>query len=431
MVAPSDDEAASQRTACAYERGSLPAETQGASHPMGDEIPLDTILVVMMENRSFDHYFQRLPEYGQPDVDVAPASFTNPDTEGNLVSTFHQQSPCFVDTKHSWRGTHVQLGNGAMNGFVVSNEGDHEQPARGNLEMFAGRRAMGYHDETDLPFYYWLANEFAIADRYFSSVPGPTFPNRMFLYAASSHGNVHNAVPGDFDVIVEYLEQREIDWRIYADATPGLGMYITKASLILEHVVPVEAYFEDAAAGRLPSFAFIDPAIGVGTGQYDNNDEHPPALPQIGEQFVARLVDALAKSTQWSRSAMFITYDEHGGLYDHVAPPQACPPDDIPLKLSPDDPIKGLDRYGLRVPLIVVSPYARRHHVSHGVYDHTSITRFVEARWTMPAMTARDANALAPWDMFDFSAPPSEPPVVTIPTVPDEALAVCEAVFGG
>ena len=302
----------------------------------------------------------------------------------------------------------------------------------GNLEMFHGRRAMGYYDETDLPFYYWLASEFAIGDRYFSSMPGPTFPNRMFLYAASSHGHVHNQVPGDFDVIVDYLEQRQVSWKVYADSSPGFGMYIAKAHYIAEHVVPIEEYFVDAANGDLPGFAFVDPAIGLGTGTYDNNDEHPPALAQLGERFVAEVIDALTKSPNWSRSALFLTYDEHGGLYDHVAPPDACPPDDLPPKYKPGDPEKGFDKLGIRVPFMVVSPYAKKHFVGHEVYDHTSILRFVEARYVMPALTARDANALAPWDMFDFDNPPhADPPVIEIPVVSQSELDVCAEVFAG
>jgi phospholipase C len=430
VVAPSDAEAAEARKACAYEAGSLPEETQGKSFPMAEEIPIDHVLVVMMENRSFDHYFQKLPEYGQPDVDVAPDDFANPDTDGNSTPFFHQESYCFVDTNHGFSGTHEQINGGAMDGFVATNEGAGEMPAMGNLEMFHGRRALGYYDDGDLPFYYWLANEFAIGDRYFSSMPGPTLPNRMFLYAATSHGKVHNSLPGPIDIILDYLDQREIEWKVYASASPGVAIFATKGQALFERIVPIEQYFEDAKNGTLPPFAFVDPAIGIGTGQYDTNDEHPPALAQLGQRFVAEVVDALTKSPLWDRSALFVTYDEHGGLFDHVEPPPACVPDDVPLETEPGDPDKQLDRYGIRVPFIVVSPYAKKHHVGHEIYDHTSILRFIEARWVMPALTRRDANALAPWDMFDFDAPPHlDPPAISLPPIPDDQLEACGQVF--
>jgi phospholipase C len=222
-----------------------------------------------------------------------------------------------------------------------------------------------------------------------------------------------------------------VAWTIYTDTTPGIGLFITKAQLITSHIKRLDDYFVDAAAGKLPSFAFVDPAVGIGTGSYDNNDEHPPAIAQIGQRFVAEVVDALAKSPQWSRSALFLTYDEHGGLYDHVSPPDACPPDDFAADIDPGEPDKPFDKYGVRVPFIVVSPYAKRHHVGHEIYDHTSITRFIEARFVLPAMTARDANALAPWDMFDFSAPATPPPTISIPAIPSDQNAACAAAFEG
>src|SRR5690606_26380105 len=139
--------------------------------------------------------------------------------------------------------------------------------------------------------------------------------------------------------------------------------------------------------------------------------------------------DALTKSPVWARSALFLTYDEHGGLYDHVEPPPACPPDEHVVPLD-DGTEPSFDHYGIRVPFIVVSPYAKPHHVSHRVYDHTSILRFIEARFVMPAMTARDANAEAPWDMFDFSSPAfADPPAIAIPPVDQAKLDACRAIF--
>ena len=123
-----------------------------------------------------------------------------------------------------------------------------------------------------------------------------------------------------------------------------------------------------------------------------------------------------------------MTYDEHGGLYDHVAPPKACPPDEIAPILNEKDTPAQFDEYGVRVPFIVVSPFAKRHYVSHTVYDHTSILRFVEARFVLPALSHRDANAMAPFDLFDFDRP-TLPPTITLPTVDEGKLELCRSVF--
>jgi phospholipase C len=432
VVPPSDDTARQNRASCSYKKGALPAETQGASYPMGTQIPIDHILVIMMENRSFDHYFQKLPEYGQPGVDVAKSDFSNPDPDGKPVTIFRDTQYCFVDTAHGWNPVHKQVNDGKMDGFVTTSESNHEAPAGGTLEMLAGDRAMGYYDHTDLPFYYWLANTFAIGDRYFCSLQGPTYPNRMYLYAASSLGLTGNTLPPqNATLILDYLDQRKIDWRIYRAGTPGISAFVKHLQRYGEEgrLHSMGEYFADAKNGTLPQFAFVDPNIGLSTGKWDTNDEHPPAMAQFGERFVADVVDALTKSPNWSRSALFVTYDEHGGLYDHVVPPKACPPDE----LEPKDSKEKFDEYGIRVPFLVVSPYAKKHHVSHEVYDHTSIVRFIEARFVMPALTHRDANALAPFDMFDFKNPPHlEPPKVTLPpAIPTAKSDACRKIFTG
>lgn len=421
VTPPSDAEAEQQRAACGYQAGMLPAETQGASHPNGADIPIDHILIVMMENRSFDHYFQKLPEQGQADADVAPADFTNPDPDGQPVGLFHDESYCFVDTAHGWDASHLQVNDGAMDGFVLTNEGHHELPAHGTLEMLSGTRAMGYYDASDLPFYYFLANEFAIGDRYFASVRGPTWPNRMYLFAASSFGLKSNEIAIADKTLIDYLDLRQIDWKLYHSTTATYGMFADKyvEQIKSGRIVLFDEYFADLAAGTLPQVAFVEP--GVAREAYDANDEHPPAIMQIGQRWAAEVIDALMKSQHWERSALFLTYDEHGGLYDHVAPPPACAPD----AMSAD-----FDHLGIRVPFMVVSPYAKRHHVSHRVYDHTSIVRFVEARFVMPALTGRDANAEAPWDMFDFANPPNlTTPAFALPEVDAGKLAACAAIF--
>jgi len=427
VTPPSDAEAATKRGACGYAVGALPAETQGKSHPNGKDIPIDHVLVMMMENRSFDHYFQKLPEYGQPDVEVAPAGFTNPDADGNPVPPFHDTQYCFVDTNHEWSGSHQQYGGGKMDGFFLTNDGFSEAPPNGSPDLVSGKRALAYYDETDLPFYYWLAGEFAIADHYHCSLLGPTFPNRMYLYAATSFGVADGSLANTNgqNILIDNLELRQIDWKVYGDGIVGEAEFPDKFIPHVDRRHFLADLYADAAAGTLPQFAFVDPNLGMEA--YNQNDEHPPAMAQGGQKLVAQVVDAIAESPAWSRTALFITYDEHGGLWDHVPPPAACPPDDRKPNV---DPKAAFDRLGIRVPMMVVSPWAKKHFVSHHTYDHTSIVRFVEARFVMPAMTARDANAEAPWEMFDFSAPPhATPPAVEIPDIPADKLAACKAIF--
>jgi phospholipase C len=430
VTPPDDTEAVEKRAACAYHAGDLPAETQGASYPNGSAIPIDHIVLLMQENRSFDHYFQKLPEYGQPDVEVAPEGYTNPDPEGQPVAPFHDTPSCFVDTNHDWAGSHQQVDGGKMDGFYTTNEGWSEMPLNGTLAMMSGKRALSYYDGDDLPFYYALASQYAIADHYHCSLLGPTWPNRMYFYAASSFGLTDNVFPTAPNTLPDYLEERQIDWKIYnSGGVPGFGLFLDQfLKYRATHLFPIEQFYADAAAGKLPQVALVDPLLGE--EDYNRNDEHPPAVATIGQAFVASVVDALTKSPNWPRSAMFITYDEHGGLWDHVVPPPACPPDDIAPILKPTDPVAGFDQLGMRVPMMLVSPFAKEHYVAHHVYDHTSIVRFVEARFVMPALSNRDANAEAPWEMFDFErAPHAVPPWLPTPPVNDATVDVCKRIY--
>ena len=375
---------------CAFQAGALPADTLPAGVPRGDQIPIDHIVVLMQENRSFDSYFGELPAAGHRDVDGLPANASNPDAEGAAVPVFHQERYCTEDTSHSWVGSHVEYSDGKNDGFVIQNDPE-------------GARAMGYYDQTDLPFYYGLAKTFAIGDRYFCSLLGPTYPNRFYLLAATSFGHTHNDMQqGGFTqrTIFDVLDEHAISWKIYYGDIPFTFLFRIKN---LRNRVRLSRFFDDAAAGALPQVSFIDPAFSNAFGP--ETDEHPPSNIQVGQQFTAGIVQALMESPNWPTTTLFITYDEHGGFFDHVAPPPACVPDDIPPTLEAGDPDAQFDRYGFRVPFIAVSPYVKPGFVSHHVYDHTSILRFIETRFALPALTARDANADPLLDLFDFSSP--------------------------
>ncbi|MFT3765991.1 MAG: alkaline phosphatase family protein [Minicystis sp.] len=421
VTPPADAEAAAQRAACGYTKGALPAETQGESVPMGKDIPVDTIVVLMMENRSFDHYFQGAANAGLTDIEVAPAGATNLDPDGQSVPAFHDTTYCFVDTAHGWSAVHQQINGGAMDGFVTSNDATHDAAIPGiPLEMMRGNRAMGYYEEADVPLMYWAAKNFAIGDHYHASVPGPTWPNRMYLYAASSFGRTHNAFPDNVEAtLFDHLDVRGVPWRIYRSQTPCYAIFPDRIVKVLgtEKIADLDQFYADAAAGTLPKVVFIDAGFSLDDKDtYKQDNEHPPSIMEYGQHVTASVIAALTKSPQWKRSALFLTYDEHGGLYDHVPPPKACPPDDREPDVA--QPGEGFDMLGIRVPFVVVSPFAKKKFVGHHVYDHTSIVRFIEARFTLPALSNRDANAEAPWEMFDFAGAPN----LTPPAVPDVAI---------
>jgi phospholipase C len=436
---PSDDVAQSTRTACGYGPGALASQTQGASQPDGAAIPIDTIVVVMMENRSFDHYFRDLTNEGwtATDVDVAPAGASNPGVDPNTTVPFaHGTQLCFADTNHGWDGTHQEIADGGMSGFAQANDGTHEDPMLGPPDFLSGARAMTYYTKADLPFMYWAAENFAIGDRYFASVPGPTFPNREYLYAGTSFGETTTslsylpaAVP---TTVLDLLDAKKVAWAAYSDAlfTMQLLLADKNSGKWISRQGNIAKFKSDAAAGALPHVVFIDPDF-VDEG-YDGQDEHPPAVMQVGENWLAGIVQSLMSSPQWAHTAMFLLYDEHGGLYDHVNPPPACPPDDIQPILSTADggTYGGFNQYGVRLPFVVLSPYAKRHYVSHKIFDHTSVLRFIEARFGLPAMTKRDANALAPFDAFDFKSAPNltAAPMPAVPIDPT-ILSQCQAIF--
>ncbi len=469
VTRPGDEAAASaSRRACTYKRGAMPAATLGAELPVDKNIPIEHIIVLMQENRSFDSLLGHLNQYaGRDDVESAPEDASVPEDVSDPASPRHawQHAPmeCISDTNHEWAGSHLEYDDGRMDGFYQANHGFYE---KGEVTVPAsaldGERAMWWYDERDIPLYYQLASTFAIADHYHSSLLGETYPNRDYLYGATSRGVVTGSyvnVEGDSypkkDVVIfDELTKRRVSWKIYAQdfkGVPGILPGVARLNAFFgpkkmtERLVMwggiriwgIADFKLDAKLGKLPQVAFVDATIFENV---NGNDDHPPADIQNGQAFVSDVVHTVLKSPEWPSTALFITYDEHGGIYDHVAPPAACAPDDIAPNLAQDDDDPqyaanqdfpgGFDRLGVRVPFMVVSPYAKAGYVGHQTYDHTSITRFIEAKFKVPALTARDANALPPYDLFDFENPPfMTPPNILVPTVDQAKLDACRALF--
>ncbi|MDB4955757.1 MAG: Acid phosphatase [Myxococcales bacterium] len=408
---PVDDDApfAAQRAGCAFAAGTPAKDTFGpslASQP----IPLDVFVIMVHENRSFDHYLSQLPAFGQPDVAVAADNASIPGPNNTTVTRFHQTSLCAADAGHSWNAMHHDWNNGLNDGFAITNVTAADP---------TGKHSVGYYDATDLPFYYAAANTFAINDHYFSPTLTSTGPNRLYLYAATSNGSITNNGSAGIPVaktIFGLMQNSAVTWKVYSTSTYSFegSIFSSLPTSYPQKFGSMTDFAADAAAGTLPNVVFL----------YPGSDEHPPADVQSGQHDSATLYAKLAASPQWGRLAVFYTYDEAGGFYDHMPPPKACAPDTVPPALAAGDRPGDFAQYGFRVPLIVASAWAKPHYVSHVVNDHTSILRLLELRFSLPALTARDANANGLLDLFDFTHAsfPTAPP---LPAAPVELARKC------
>jgi phospholipase C len=391
-------------TAGARAKDTLPKDAL-PSAALTQTLPVRHVIILMQENRSFDHYFGRLQTSGQPDADGIPDGYGNRDREGRWVSPFHLPSTCLPgDPPHQWDNMHAHWNGGRMDGFLA--EAERKSGARPLPAGFddddddatgGGRYVLGTFDGRDIPFYYYLANTFTVADRYFASAMAGTWPNRQFLYTGTAQSpRAATGMLTGTRTIFDNLDDAGVSWTVFNDGSPRQDCIGWTRRPAPQHRGPhgarnVQTMNELFAAlhdGTLPAVSFVDPIA---------EDEHPPGDIQRGENWTRRLFVAATKSPLWPSLALLYTYDEGGGFFDHVAPPPACAP-------SADKP--ELDHRGTRVPLVVISPWARRHHVSHVVHDHTSMLRFVELLFDLPALSARDANADALLDAFDFDAPP-------------------------
>ncbi len=394
------------RTAPTAERVGPPGSLPDPGQPAGtDLIPeIENFIVVMMENHSFDNVLGML---GRGDcfpkgVDGLP-TIELPDGHGNLVSAFHMPSECQTNgVGNNWNLAHHSYTGHTNEGFVEASTGE----------------ALGYFEGRDLPFTWSMATTFPIADRWFASVPGQTDPNRRYLFAGTSLGEVSDVFPEDLPpngTIFDSLNRYGIMWKDYFSNLPSIGVWLPLLSdpAIISHLASIDAFFIDAAAGDLPQFTFLEP-------NYSQSSEENPQDIQYGDQFLGEVVNAVMDGPQWSKSMLIWTYDEWGGWYDHVPPPAAVPPDDVLPDLSPNMVPGGFDRYGFRVPAGVVSPFARPDFVSHTVYDHTSILKTLEQKWNLPALTRRDASARGLFDMVDLRGAPSfsTPPILAAPANP-------------
>lgn len=367
--------------------------------------PPATHIFLMMENRSYDHMLGARAAEGLGG-DGLTAAMSNPDTAGAAVAPFVApiEGMCVPDPPHGWEASHAQWNGGANDGFVT----EHQKDNPGELGT------MQYLTRVHQPVSWALADEYATCDRWFASVMGPTWPNRMYWLAGTSQGSMGTYLPdGGFTAptIFHRLDEAGVAWTLYAAVLPWAALLGGGAPLE-GHVKGIEDFYADAAAGRLPPVVYVDPPFTAG-------DDHPPAHPLLGQQFLASVYAALAASPQWESSLMVVTYDEHGGFFDHVSPPTAID----------DRAADGFDQLGFRVPALVVGPTVKRGHVSSVVRDHTSALRHQQLLFGLGDLGARTAAAADLSELIDDTAAPRPP--IQLPMVDLEPWMIDRVCTGG
>ncbi len=437
---------------------------------------INHIIFMAQENRGFDHYFGAMRQYwaannipdqsfdGLPQFNpasgIAPLqgpALSNPGCDptqpppsdcvvdgSNPISSFHMVSMCEENPSPSWNESHVDWNvttplsaTHTLDGFVFAAAHD----ARMSTPAFSdvnGLRAMSYYDGTDLPYYYSLATNFATSDRWFSPVMSRTTPNRLYMLAGTSAGHAYPLISGTLSVptIFDELQAAGVSWRVYVTdlqyANPPVNdsalTSFDTAAKYPQNMVPISQYFTDLTNGTLPAVAFIDPGFNSGRDEHPGLDDNQPSgSVQVGAQYVSTIIDALMQSSAWKDSAFILTYDEGGGFADHVAPLAALSPDGIPpIDLLPGDfctpPSSGANcdftRTGYRVPITVISPFAKKNYVSHTPADHTAWLKLVETRFGLSNLTARDFAQMDMTEFFDFANPPWTVPPTNLPVQP-------------
>ncbi len=394
-----NDALASARASCTFTAGSHPSESLGIDAATLGSTPIRHVIIVMKENRSFDHLLGKLHDR-LPDVESVPATYSNPDANGNPVFPSHATTTCIpFDPNHQSQSVLACIDGGKMDGFVRN---------AAATTASDGSWAISFYDQTDLPYDYWLASTFAVGDRHFAPTASGTYANRDYMMFGTNAGVVDTGLlfpSPSTPSIFHTLMNAGFTWAAYTDDPLGPLSETLDWTPNDPGVHKLQDFFDALDKGTLPNVAFVDGVENV-------DDDHPLADVQHGEAWTKAIVDRAMTSPQWQRLAIIWTYDEAGAFADHVPPPSAC------LALPSTSPFTLL---GPRVPFAVISPWAKRGYVSHVVRDHTAITRFVEALFDLPALTSRDANSDALLDMFDFSCGRD----TSVGAAPDAGTGIC------
>ena len=389
-------------TALAYTGvGRVRSALSQSTLPPPEASGIEHIIVVMMENRSFDHMLG-----WHEDADGRQAGLRYADRDGVLHRTY-RLAPDFQgcghpDPDHSFEGGRVELNGGACDGWLQAGSND--------------RFAIGYYTKRDLAFFGPAATRWTTCDRYFSAIMAETFPNRIYQYAAQTDRLTNTTDICGLPTIWDLLADAGLIGRYYFSDVPTLALWGLRYLVELPISNPIENFYADAAAGTLPNVAFVDPRfLGADLGL--SEDDHPHADIRNGQAFMNRIYQAVTQSPAWPRTVLVFNYDEWGGFFDHVPPPTA--------PIPPADQLAGNDGLrGFRVPAVIVSPFARREEVSHAVFDHTSVLRMIEWRWSLPSLTVRDASANNLAEALQFTAPSFRAKPFTVPPGPFGSVCV-------
>jgi phospholipase C len=386
----------------AFALAGLAGAGAGASNGQGDEneersgksknktFEFDHVILVMMENRSYDHFLGWLPE-----GDGRQAGLRYPDRDGTRKSTYRlapdYQGCGHPDPGHSQADGLVEYNGGACDGWLLA----------GSNDIYA----IGYYTEKDLSFLGPAARQFTTCDRYFASLMSETFPNRFHQHAAQTDRADNALTLSTLPTIWDRLADKGISGRYYFTDVPFLALWGLNYLPISR---PFASFLSDCSRGNLPAVSFVDPGF-LGEPEGVAIDDHPHADIRAGEQFLATVYAAVSKSPAWQKTILIINYDEWGGFFDHVPPPLAPqPPGDLAAGLGP--------RRGFRVPCVIVSPFAQRG-VSSTIFDHASVLKLIESRWDLDPLTVRDAQANDLADALDFARPKRHVPRISGPGV--------------
>jgi phospholipase C len=378
-----------------------PASVPTARLPKPSASGIEQIVVVCMENRSFDHYLGWLPG-----ANGRQAGLRYPDAHGVMHPTHHLtewQGCSFNDPDHSYAGGRIQLNRGRCDGF-----------RKGANDDFA----LGYYTKDDLPLYSKFVEQTTVFDHWFASILSSTYPNRFYTHAARTDRIDNSMRTTSMPTIWDRLSAAGVPATYYFSDLPFLALWGEKYVGISKRI---ETFTADALAGRLAPFSYLDPYF-LGEDQGGSNDDHPHADIRRGQAFLSLVATAVANSPQWKSTALVITYDEWGGFFDHVRPPR-LPDDHVAVGSEYDH-----SQAGFRVPAFVFSPFARRGGIDHHVYDHTSMLKFVEWRFGLAPLSARDRSARNIAYALDFAHPNFSVP--TVPLVTDPGPHICGAPGG-
>lgn len=365
--------------------------------PAQDITVIQHTVFLIKENHTFDNYFGTYPG-----ADGATSGVTS---TGKVVPLTPMSDVYQAQLCNGWSCATQAIDDGEMDKF----------------DLISGAlSAYKQVSEADVPDYWAYARQFVLADEYFTSVHGPSGPNYLYAIAAQSGGVIDDGDPGtgtlcdgipygnvavidgagnvtyqapcfDFQTLADSLQNAGLTWKYYGDGIPG-GVFdeirhIRASPTWPDHVAPSAQFLTDAQNGRLPTMSWVFPPAG--------STEHPPESVCEGENWTVEQLNAVMQGSDWNSTAVFITWDDFGGFYDHVPPPQ-------------------LDLLGLgpRVPLLIISPFAKSGSISHAVLEHSSVLKFVETRYKLPALTARDGMADDMLDSFDFNQQPLPPMIL-------------------